>query len=164
MLRINALPLFGLLFSVIASASTQVNDSAIFDQKNLYGRWNCKYAMEDANTRMKVDYDISYFADGRASGSGTLLLRMQNFPQMEYSLSNRSTWVVKAGSLILSSAEFKLVNRSHPELDQILNLESLFPQNVRESSTILELTQSTLVARSDSYGGVYSCSKRAPKI
>lgn len=154
--------LFTLVISV--SGSVVANESKAFDQTALYGSWNCKHAMQDASTTMKVDYDIHYSADGQAHGNGTIWLRMQNFPEMEYRLSNRSTWELKADSLILSSAEFKLVNRSHPELDQFLNLRSLFPQNVRESSTILELTQSTLVARSDSYGGVYSCSKRAPKI
>lgn len=160
--HISALSL--LAFAISISGSAGANEAKAFDQKNLHGSWNCKHTMENTASMMKVDYDIHYSADGKASGNGTVWLRMQNFPEMEYSLSNRSTWEIKANSLIVSSAEFTLVNRSHPELDQFLNLESLFPQNVRESSTILELTQSKLVARSDTYGGVYSCSKRVSEI
>jgi len=156
--RINVLFLFAFVISI--SGFVGANESKGFEQEKLYGRWSCQHAMKNANTMIKIDYDINYSADGKANGNGTVWLRMQNFPEMEYSLSNRSTWEVKADSLIMSSVDFTLVNRSHPELDQILNFESLFPQNVRESSTILELTQSKLVARSDSYGGVYSCSKR----
>ncbi|WP_428034887.1 hypothetical protein [Amphritea sp.] len=158
MLRCNALPIaFAISFSTFTAAQT--NDATVFEQKNLYGRWHCNHFMEDAGTRLKVDYDINYFADGRANGSGTLLLRMQNFPEIEYSISNRSTWVLSGRSLILSSQAFTLVNRSHPELDNFLNLESMFPQNIRESSRILELTKSTLKAQSESYGGIYTCSK-----
>ena len=161
MQHINALPLFAL--TIFVSTSVVASDSKAFDQKNLHGSWNCKHAMEDANTKMTIDYNIDYLPDGKSNGNGTILLRMQNFPEMEYSLSNSSTWEVSTGSLILSSTKFKLINRSHPELDSILNLESLFTQNIQESSTILELSSSRFVAQSDSYGGVFSCSKIAKK-
>ena len=157
MSRGNISALFALLFFV--SAAVEASEVSAFQVQNLYGRWHCQYAMKDASMMMKIDYDIEYTADGQARGNGTVRLRMPHFPLMEYSLSNHATWAVKADSLILSSVGFKLVNRSHPELDQLLNLQSMFAQTVRESSTILELTPSTLIARSDSYGGVYSCAK-----
>lgn len=149
------------LCALITSLSTVVeaSDAMMFNQKNLYGHWHCQHAMADSNTQMKIDYSINYLANGQSNGRGTLLLKLPNFPEMEYGVSNRSTWKVINQSLILSSIELALVNRSHPELDSILNLTNMIPQKNQESSTIIELTPSKLIARSDAYGGVYSCVK-----
>lgn len=157
MLHINILILFTFVLSI--STSVEAKNSIAFDKENLHGNWSCKHRIDDANTKMKIDYEINYLPEGASNGNGILLIKMPNFPEMEYGLSNNSTWEIKDRSLILSSKSFKLVNKSHPELDKILNLESLFPQNIRESSTILELTKSQLIAQSDSYGGVFTCSK-----
>ncbi|MBN1005413.1 hypothetical protein [Amphritea pacifica] len=150
------------LFACAISVSTAVggNESRQFDAQQLVGTWNCTHTMEEADTGMKVDYVINYKSDGQASGSGTLKLKLANFPEIQYGVSNRSSWEVKGNSLILSATLLKVVNQSHPELDSFLNIKSMIPHRLRESSTILELTRSNLVARSDSYGGVYSCSKR----
>jgi len=141
--------------------SILANDSIVIKESNLYGTWNCKQTMENINLKMKVniDYDVTVVRNGKSSGSGVLLLKMPNFPELKYTILDSSNWDIKNGKLNLSSTEFKLENRSYPELEKILNLRNLLPQNINGSAKILELTKSTLKVQSKWDGGIYTCSK-----
>lgn len=161
MFRIKILPLFFLSVSM----SILANDSMAIKESNLYGNWNCKHTMENIDLKMKIniDYDVTVVRDGKSSGSGILLLKMPNFPELKYNILDSSNWDIKDGKLSLSSTEFKLENKSYPELEKILNLRNLLPQNVKGSAKILELTKSKLKVKSKSDGGIYTCAKIALK-
>ncbi|RTE67723.1 hypothetical protein EH243_01880 [Amphritea opalescens] len=161
MLHITTLPLLAFLISL--STAVQADEPNAFKQADIYGRWHCEHAMVDGPTRMNIDYNVDYLADGQSNGLGTLVLKIPNFPEMEYGVSHQSRWAMKEGTLTFTSPALRLINRSHPQLNSFLDLENLFPPKQVESSTILELTQTKLVARSDSYGGVYACAKVAAR-
>lgn len=158
--HITALPL---LVLISLSTVVQADEPSAFKQADIYGRWHCEHAMVDGTTRMTVDYNVDYLEGGQSNGLGTLVLKLPNFPEMEYDVSHQSHWAMHEGTLTFTSPELRLINRSHPQLNSFLDLERLFPPKSQESSTILELTQTKLVARSDSYGGVYACAKVASR-
>jgi len=128
-------------------------------EEKLFGKWNCKLDLDVENVKMSFDYDVRYIRNGKSNGFGTLKLNIPDWPEMEYSISDSSNWELKDGYLIEMTEEIKLVNLSHPEFDEVLNLESMFPQNISESSKILVLNDSLLKVKSETEGTVMSCNK-----
>ncbi|MBH0040391.1 hypothetical protein [Pseudoalteromonas sp. SWN166] len=74
-------------------------------------------------------------------------------------MATSANWEYQNGYLIETSTEIKLVNLSHPKFDELLNLESLMPQNISESSEVLVLSNTLLTLKSESDGIVYSCDR-----
>ncbi|MFT6907703.1 MAG: hypothetical protein ACJAS1_004387 [Oleiphilaceae bacterium] len=151
------------LFTLACSLSTFATGQKAIDESYLYGNWNCKHEVNASKTQMKVkiNYNVNFIRAGKSNGYGTLLFKMPNLPELEYSLTDNSTWEIQGDNLILSSTQIKSVNVSHPELDKFLNLKQFIPKSVSESSKILKLTKSSLTVKSESNGEIYTCSKAA---
>lgn len=151
-----------LLLSVI-SMSSFANETKAFDEKNIYGSWNCKDTIVDKKTKMtiKFDYNITYIDQGKSYGSGSVFIIPAGFSELKYHVSDRSTWSIKEGNLNISSTDFKLQNVSYPELEKILNLKSIFPKKISESVKILELTKFRIKVQSKRAGKQYTCFKTA---
>ena len=149
--------LTGIIIATGCSTSSTVSNYSRLDQ--LYGSWNCKLSMEEAGVRVAMNYDVNYVRNGKANGFGTIIFKAPELPEMEYSMAGSSHWEYENGYLIETTTEIKLVNVSHPEFDEVFNLESMFPQNISESSEILVLNNSVLKLKSESDGTVYSCDK-----
>lgn len=130
-------------------------------EKNLYGTWLCQHDMEEPNTKMsiKVNYKINYLANGQSNGSGYLFFKINGMPELKYSVSDNSYWVLKGNDLNIKSKDINFENVSHPELEALLNLKKILPATVNESGTIMALTKTTLKVKSASYGEVYTCAK-----
>lgn len=132
-------------------------------EKTLYGNWNCKMNLETEKIKISLDYDINYIRDGKSNGLGIMKFKTPSLPEIEYSLATSGNWELKDGYLIESSSETKLVNLSHPEFDEVLNLERLFPQNVSLSAEVLILNDSLLKVKSEIDGTVISCNRSPSK-
>jgi hypothetical protein len=81
------------------------------------------------------------------------------FRILPYSVAASMEWELENGYLIETSREIKLVTISQPEFDEKFNLESLFPQNISESSEVLVVNKSLLKLKSETDGMVHSCDK-----
>lgn len=149
------------LFVLCSSMHVSAMQQETINKSDLYGSWNCKHQIEDANTNInvKIDYNVNFKAAGKSSGIGSLLFTVQNFPELEYHLSDVSTWDITGNTLILSSTQIKSVNVSHPELDKLLNLNKLIPNKVDESAEILTLTKNRLMVKYHFNEQVITCSK-----
>lgn len=139
------------------------NTPASINEADLYGSWNCKISDEEDGVKISMDYDVSYIRNGKSNGFGVLKFKAPDVPEMEYSFADSSDWELKGGYLIETSTEIKLVNVSHPEFDKVFNLESLFPQNVSESSKVLVLNENILRLKSETDGMEYSCNRNPIK-
>jgi hypothetical protein len=156
---IKLLSIITLFFSVPVCAQTE----SVINANNLYGAWNCKLTKVDRGSKIAFDIDVNYIQNGSANSFGTLKFDLPEIAELEYSIATSSTWEIKEGYLIETATEVKVVNISHPELDNIINLGSMFPQNTTESSKILELTSTTLSLKSENDEATFNCTKLKTK-
>jgi hypothetical protein len=105
-------------------------------ESKLYGSWNCKLSIEEEEVKLSMDYVVTYIRNGKSNGFGYL---------------------------VESTIEIKLVNVSHPDTEDVWDLENMLPQNISESSEVLVLNNSLLKVKSESDGTIYSCNKVANK-
>ncbi|QYJ93656.1 hypothetical protein [Shewanella spartinae] len=147
----------------LSGCANATNTQASINEADLYGNWNCKISSEENSVKISMDYDVSYIRNGKSNGIGILKFKVPDLPEMEYSFAGSSDWELKGGYLIETSTEIKLVNISHPEFDKEFNLESLFPQNISESSKILVLNRKLLKLKSETDGTEYSCTRNPIK-
>jgi hypothetical protein len=147
--------------SVFASEMQVAKGSKHVNQSYLYGTWNCKGAMQHKQLKMgvKFDYNINFTNNFKATGQGLVSFTIPNFTDLDYKLTDNSTWKLHNDEIIYSSNDLKLVNISHPEFEKIINLEKLVPQTISESSKIIELTKSTLSVRAKADNKIYNCFK-----
>lgn len=143
---------------LISACSTNHTQYSLPESK-LYGTWNCQLDLQEEDMKLSLDYDVTYVRNGKSNAFGSMKFKAADFPQMEYSIADSSTWEINNGYLIETTTEIKVVNISHPEFDEFLNLESMFPQNLSESSEILVLNDSILKTKSESDGSIISCNK-----
>lgn len=151
------LPLLTSAFLVSACSTNHTQYS--LPENQLYGTWNCQMDFQEEDVKLSFDYDITYVRNGKSNGFGSFKFKAPDIPEMEYSIADSSNWELNNGYLIETTTEIKLVNISHPEFDDLLNLESMFPQNLSESSEILVLNDSLLKTKSESDGTIISCNK-----
>lgn len=154
---LKALPL--ITSSLLMSACSTNHIQYELPETKLYGTWNCKVNFQEEDVKLSLDYDVTYIRNGKSNGFGILKFKAPDIPEMEYSMADSSSWELDNGYLIETTTEIKLVNISHPEFDELLNLESMFPQNISESSEILVLNNSLLKVKSETDGTIYSCNK-----
>ena len=97
--------------------------------------------------------------NGRSNGFGSLKVIAPDMPEVEYSIADSSNWEVNKSYLIETTKEIKIINISHPELEYFFNLESMFPQNLSDSSEVLVLNDSVFKTKSESDGTIISCNR-----
>jgi hypothetical protein len=148
---------------ITTGCSTSNNVNSYSPQTQLYGLWHCDLSIDEEGVKVVMDYEVNYVRNGKSNGFGTIIFKAPGLPEMEYSMAGSSNWGYQNGYLIETTTEIKLVNLSHPEFDEVFNLESMFPQNISESSEILVLNNTLLTLKSESDGTVYSCDKVAHK-
>jgi hypothetical protein len=158
MKHLKALPLIaGIIFTAGCSTSSNVDDYS--PQTQLYGLWHCSSSFEEEGFKVALDYEVNYVRNGKSNSFGTLIFKSPDLPEMEYSIASSANWEYQNGYLIETSTEIKLVKLSHPEFDDVFNLESKFPQEISESSEVLVLNNTLLTRKSESDGTVSSCAK-----
>lgn len=121
---------------------------------------------EESGTKMEAAWKATYIRNGRTNDIGTIkfILPMQPKPvALTYSMTTSGTWEIVDGFLAHTTNELKLVNISHPGLDDIINLTDMFPQTVSDSSKILVLNDQRLELLSESTGIISQCDRIMPK-
>ncbi len=159
-------PLIYLILTfLIASSSARANNSETeIDKSKLFcGTWNCKVVIEEDAGKVSYEVDSTYIRNGKFNSLGTMKINYPELPELEYLYADSGSWEIKDGYLISTTAEIKLVNVSHPELDNIMNLEKIFPQNISESAQILKLSKTELSLKDESDGEIYHCFKKITK-
>jgi hypothetical protein len=163
MYLISTLPVIALIItgSVFAKETQVIKASKNINVAYLYGSWNCKGALQHKQLKMgvKFDYNILFTKDFKSTGQGIVSFTIPNFTDLDYQLTDNSTWEINNEDIIYTSNDLKLLNISHPEFEKIINLEKLVPKNINESSKIIKLTKSTLSVQAKVDNKIYSCFK-----
>lgn len=146
-----------LLFVGCASHAAQ----GVTTEEKLYGKWECEFTdISDAGTFKLVTED-TYIRNGRANSFGELTFSVPQVPGEEfvYSISATGDWEVQGKYLVMTADDVKIVNLSHPGLDDEFSLEKIFPENISESSEIIEISETKLVVRSESDNSISKCTR-----
>ncbi|WP_413698902.1 hypothetical protein ACLKMH_15155 [Psychromonas sp. KJ10-10] len=151
--------------TVIASTidTNKVNTSELkkVNQTFLYGSWQCAGSMEYKQINMSVtfDYKLNFTKDYKSSGEGIVSFGFPNYYDIDYKLTDNSTWNINNNEIIYTSEDLQLTNLTYPELEKIVNLEKRVPTRINESSKILKLTSTQLTIQTKSDNKIYNCSK-----
>ncbi len=151
-----------MILSLIIVCNVNATENTDSDSKsNLFGTWICEYKFGDSGSQLKFASEDTYVRNGTTYSIGSFGLKItEDVPEITYSLSASGTWEIVDGYLITTSSEIKLVNLTNPEIDDILPLKEMFPQNVSESAKILEINESQMALKSETDGQIYLCTKK----
>lgn len=164
MAKMKYLPLIAALISTTACSASS-STSNIFSRSQFFGGWNCSFSSKEDGALVSIDLNVNYIRNGSSNSFGTMTLKLEEQAEIEieYSISSSGSWEYQDGYLIETASEIKIVNLSHPELDEVFNLENILPQNISESSEVLLLNGSTLRLKSESNGEIINCNKLISK-
>jgi len=127
----------------------------------IYGMWDCEYTSEEDGTTINAKSSDVYVRNGKVNSFGNLNVQFAPGSEtVEYSVSMSGSWKIQNGYLITESSETKIVNISHPELDEIFNLNDFLPQNISDSSKILKITRNEMSLKSETDGSIYNCVRK----
>lgn len=130
------------------------------EKEKLFGSWNCEESADVDGGKMHVSIETTYVRNGRTHAYGSLTVDIPaEGVKLEYIYSESGTWELDKNFLVSSTTEIKLVNISHPGLDDVFNLGNTFPQNISESAEVLGVTDKVLVLKSESSGEIQTCTK-----
>lgn len=147
------------LFTVIAGCSSEPSQHYVYHQ-NILGSWDCNYSFKEDDFAASISSTDTYVRNGASNSFGIMKIRYTSeSPEIEYSIASTDTWKIQGKYLIQTMTDVKIVNVSHPEIDDVFNLQEMFPTNISESSEILKLTATELILDSESGLGLYTCSK-----
>lgn len=130
-------------------------------EEKLYGKWNCEFSDASEDQSFSLVSEDTYIRNGRANSFGDLKFTVPQMPNQEfvYSITATADWEVQDKYLVTTIDDVKIVNLSHPELDEILNLKDFFPENVSESAEILDISANRLILRSESDNSITQCTR-----
>ncbi|KEI71422.1 hypothetical protein [Endozoicomonas elysicola] len=142
-----------------SSASAEPNfDSSV--KSKLYGSWNCEAAFNDSGAKMTSEFTETYVRNGTLNSIGSMNIQFSpELPEIFYTITSHGTWSLDDGYLITNYAKTKIKNITHPEFDEIININDLFPESVSESSKIVSLSNTTLSLQSESSGEYITCNR-----
>lgn len=160
MINCNAKYLFILAFLLVASCSSKDSGTASVE-KRISGEWDCTYSLDEGATRMSLAAKEIYMMNGVSNSIGLFKAKFSSrLPEIEYRLSGTSSWKVEDGFLVSTLNSIDVVNLSHPEFDDLIDLKEIMPLNVADRSEIVELSDSKMTLKSESDNELYHC-KRA---
>ncbi|WP_404437272.1 hypothetical protein [Stutzerimonas chloritidismutans] len=149
-----------LLLTVTASGCASEPYPAFDHSQNILGVWDCAAVIEENGASLKVESKDTYLRNGASHSFGIMKAKFSDeLPEIQYSVAGTSAWKIEGEYLIQTMTDLKIVNLTHPEFDDVIKLQDIFPENISESSVILRLTSTELVVDSESGAGVYRCSK-----
>lgn len=151
--------LTSLLFTSIAGC-TSVSDEKLNNlESDLLGKWNCESVDSLGGLQTRLKYDVSYFRNGKANSSGQLQLRVGNNQPYDYYIASTMSWFVKDGHLVEEAEDVIIKAKQDVPKDSILDLESLVPEGITESSKIIEVNDKFLKLLSLSTNTEMTCQK-----
>jgi len=129
-------------------------------RQNILGVWDCAYTVEEDGLYLKAESKDTFLRNGASHFFGFMKAKFApDLPEVEYSVAGTSTWNIEGKYLIQTMTDLKVVNLTHPELDEVFKLQEFLPANISESAEILRLTATELVVDSESGAGIYKCTK-----
>ncbi|EGQ7854926.1 TPA: hypothetical protein I7765_21045 [Vibrio vulnificus] len=132
----------------------------------LLGGWQCSFsATYEDGTRMQIVSDDSFVRNGTSNSFGTLTIDINTDgleETLEYSVASTGTWHFAENDkyLVMQANDIRIVNISHPGLDDIFDIGSMFPENISESAEVLDFTYDKITLRLESTSDTYSCARR----
>jgi hypothetical protein len=128
-------------------------------EEKLYGKWNCEFSEARGGQSFSIVTEDTYIRNGRSNSFGDLKFTVPKMPGEEfvYSVTATADWYVQGKYLVMTMDDVKIVNLSHPGLDDVFSLAELFPENVSESAEIVDLSATKLVLRSESDNSITEC-------
>lgn len=150
-----------LFISILSLSISSFVHSTTIKKSNLYGSWQCDHDLGDPNKNLKINfnYTINLMKNGTSEGFATLFFSMGGLPELKYREIDKATWRLEGEQLHIQSNSIQFINESHPEFEQLLNLQQQFPKSVNESVKIVGLTKYTIKLQSKQHNDVYSCVK-----
>lgn len=156
------------LFIVITLSACHSGNSKPLNVDTLYsarlnGTWGCfiTQPVEGVNggeVSFKTIY--SYIDNGKFHSSGSITLDIpKQKPILGYYLSGTGTWSIKDKKLHQTMQNIEIVNMNNPSMDKKSPSQSIFPNKIAESASILYLNNSKVSLKNDSDGLKFSCSK-----
>lgn len=131
-------------------------------RQNILGVWDCATTFEEHDLHLKIESKDTFLRNGASHSFGIMTAKFSSdMPEISYSVAGTFTWKIEGKYLIEMATDLKIVNLTHPEFDEVMKLQDIFPTNISESSEILRLTESELIVDSESGGGIYKCTKAA---
>ena len=115
-------------------------------------QWECEMTHEDKEigSVIKIQTIDKYIRNNTTNSIGTIKIK---FPQIEdeiiYSMSSISSWELDSEYMISTLQTIKIKNISHPEFDEFLNMEELFPENLSTSAKIVKLDNEELILQEE---------------
>lgn len=148
----------------LLSAHAAVPEISLTDDY-LIGGWNCVTAAKEDELEISISSDEFFVRNGKINSTATMLLKISDeFPNLEYLVNSSGTWKADKNFLIITSADQKFINVSHPELDSILDFNDLFPNEASDSFEVVNQTEGSFSAISESDGSRLECiRKNSPK-
>ena len=150
-----------LCLSVISFSMSSFADTTIVNKSDLYGSWQCDHDFSEPqkNIKIKLNYSINLMKNGTSAGNADLLFSMGGMPELKYKEVDTALWSLEGNQLKFVSNNIQFINVSHPELEQLLNLQQLFPKRVNESVKVLGLSKKYIKIQSQQHNDVYTCLK-----
>ena len=131
-------------------------------KEKLYGGWSCKLEIEDSGMKMSIESSDDYVRNGTINRTGSLNVQFSpERPKISYTISGSGTWHLENEYLTTTFKFLKIKNISHPEFDDVINLQDMFPENISRSSKITSLTNTTLSLMSEPDGKTYQCHRKS---
>lgn len=122
-------------------------------EARIWGLWVCTIevlAEYEGDTTALLVSENSYIRNGRFNGFGDLTVTVPyEGEQVEvmYSLLATGVWEVQDNHLISTIENMKITNHSHPELEALLKISEMFPENITGSDEIIVLTDDQLIIK-----------------
>lgn len=152
--------LYSVVLLLLVGGCASSTPSNNYYNNRIYGMWDCEYSIVENGITISAKSSETYIRNGKTNSFGTLNVQFTpDSETIEYSVSMSGSWKIRNGYLITESTESKIVNMSHPELDEIFNLNDFIPQNLSESAKILKITKNKMSLMSETDGSVYHCSR-----
>jgi hypothetical protein len=130
-------------------------------EEKLYGTWYCEFSQQSESGSFSMSSEDTYVRNGRLDSFGFVSFRVPELPgvELEYSITYTADWEVQGKYIVQKIDDLKIINTSHPGLDDEFKFGDFFPENLSESSEIIRISETKLVLRSESDNGIYKCTR-----
>jgi hypothetical protein len=119
-------------------------------ERAIVGNWECDFEQTLPEGSFSFDTKDAYVANGRYTSIGSLIMYFEEEGvELEYVLADSGTWEVLDEKLVMTSEDIKIKNVSHPGIEELFDINDLFPKNMSGAYSILELSSEKLVLKID---------------
>ena len=148
-------PIF--LVACASPSQNSFNEDRRIEQA-IVGNWECDFEQTFPEGSFSFDTKDAFVANGRYASIGSLIMYFEEEGvELEYVLADSGTWEVIDEKLVTTSEDMKIKNVSHPGIEELFDINDLFPKNMSGAYSILELSSEKLVLKFDRNTPEMSC-------